>query len=139
MGLISAPIQKHAVRVFYCDPRLAEIIDLLNSLHNAPDATDDDRAALATNLDDVLRINDVLASQAKNNNEEQFEKAGDFARIFDESIVDTKDGIMLENDRRTTAVSQLVDALLSNREVLGQVRSANAKRLFKYFNGQEPA
>ena len=112
---------------------LAEIIELLNSLH-APDASETDKMKFATTLDEELLANDTLNEQAVHNNVEQFEEASDFKGIFDETMIAAKDHIAEANEKQNAALGQILDSLFEDKDRLTEFRAMMAKRIHKVFN-----
>ncbi|MHB1549975.1 MAG: type I restriction endonuclease subunit R [Vulcanimicrobiaceae bacterium] len=116
---------------------LSEVIEILNML-NSPNSQQGDAELFAVTIERTLAKDKNLALQAVNNDVEQFEKASDFGRVFDESVMDARDEIERENDRQKTAVVKMLDALFSDKESFEKLRSLYAKRMHDLFNTETP-
>ena len=100
---------------------LREIIKRMNDLF-AGDITDADFLGVVTNWQGRLMTNEGLASQAKNNSEDQFAMSR-FKDAFMDVVIDAQD-----------AQNSIADQMLKDPRIFGVVQSMPATMVWKGFN-----
>lgn len=102
---------------------LAEIVLLLNELFGA-DVSEQDKVALLLPFDSNMDANEVLRTQAENNDVEQFITAGDFSDALKDALLDAQGAVGERNTQQTAIVRDMVERLFSDEAVLDRfVRS----------------
>lgn len=114
--------------------KLADIIKALNDVFGS--GIEDEHQFLDMLEIAIAKVSEVpsISDQAVNNSLEQFKNVGDISSVIQEKLVETKDEITRENNRKSVMLDENFSRLFGDKSGLAKVIDVMADHIYRNFN-----